>query len=74
MFVPRCGCCPTGSEYVARHLDPADHLPVGVDPRFLANEMCGNLVGWMVPSHLPPVEILALWIAQRQNEKQLEAA
>lgn len=67
-----CGCCKTGGEYVARHLDPHNLLTPDAKPSVLA-AMLLDMYGEVVPSHVPDRVTLAKWIAMRQNQLRRES-
>lgn len=59
-----CGCCETGVEYVARHVDQGGFMPAHLDSKVLAQAYIGTFDTNCLPPHLPDVCSLSAWIGE----------
>ncbi len=62
----QCGCCKSGVEYVARHVDDGGFMPLGMDPMVLAREYIDAIDPSFTPPHLPDEVTLGLWMGAYQ--------
>ena len=69
MFSPTCGCCKSGVEYIARHVDPHSQMLSGVSPQYLADGVVGMLET-DAPGHMPDSVTLAAWIGEYQSARE----
>ena len=70
MCAPRCGCCKTALQFIQRHVDPAGHMPLDVDPTVLAKAYIELFDDVAIPPHLPDQHTLARWIQETQAAKR----
>ena len=67
MTAPRCQCCMTGAEFIARHVDPANQLPLDVNAFVLATETWQGL-NEFDQAAVPSLDAFVQWVVERQRQ------